>query len=58
MKKVNLSKSSCIYFWGRGVCESSLLASQNPFPIIVYSVANYTPHVCHFWANLIFVIPT
>ena len=34
------------------------LASQNPYPIIVYSVANYRPHVSHFWANVIFAIPT
>ena len=29
------------------------LASQNPHPIIVYSVANYRPHLGHFWANVI-----
>ena len=35
------------------------LASQNPYPIIVYSVANYRPHLSHFWANnVIFTIPT
>ena len=28
------------------------LASQNPYPIIVYSVANYRPHLSHFWANM------
>ena len=28
------------------------LASPNPYPIIVYSVANYRPHVSHFWANI------
>ena len=27
------------------------LASQNPYPIIVYSVAKYRPHVGHFWEN-------
>ena len=27
------------------------LASQNPSPIIVYSVANYRPYLSHFWAN-------
>ena len=29
-------------------------------PMIVYSVANYRsrPHLSHFWANVIFVIPT
>ena len=29
-----------------------LLASPNPYPIIVYSVASYRPHVSHFWANI------
>ena len=24
------------------------LASQSPYPIIVYSVANYRPHLSHF----------
>ena len=28
------------------------LASQSPSPIIVYSVANYRPHLSHFWAKL------
>ena len=28
-----------------------LLVSQSPCPIIVYSVANYGPHLSHFWAN-------
>ena len=28
------------------------LASPNPYPIIVYSVASYRPHVNHFWANI------
>ena len=27
------------------------LASQSPYPIIVYSVANYRPYLSHFWAN-------
>ena len=31
-----------------------LLASQNPYPTIVYSVAKYRPHVSHF---IIFAIP-
>ena len=31
-----------------------LLASQNHYPIIVYSVANYRPHLSHFWANMKF----
>ena len=34
------------------------LVSQNPYPMIVYSVANYRPHLSHFWANVIFAIPT
>ena len=29
-----------------------LLASQSPYPIIVYFVANYRPHLSHFWANM------
>ena len=28
------------------------LASQSPYPIIVYSVTNYRPHLSHFWANI------
>ena len=28
------------------------LASQSLYPIIVYSVANYRPHLSHFWANM------
>ena len=28
------------------------LASQNPYPIIVHSVANYRPHISHFRANM------
>ena len=28
------------------------LASQSPFPIIVYSVANIRSHLSHFWANM------
>ena len=34
------------------------LASQNPNPIIVYSVANYRPHLSHFWANIIVISRT
>ena len=34
------------------------LASQNPFPIIVYSVAKYRPHLGQFWENVIFAIQT
>ena len=28
------------------------LASQSPYPIIVYSVANYIPHLSPFQANM------
>ena len=34
------------------------LASQNPYPIIVYFLANYRPHLSHFLENVIFAIPT
>ena len=27
------------------------LVSQSPYPIIIYSVANYRPHLSHFWGN-------
>ena len=45
---------------GGGVLGSSFagyvpLASQNPYPIIVYSVASYGPHLSHFWANVIVI---
>ena len=48
---------------GGGVLGSSFagyvpLASQNPYPIIVYSVANYRPHLSHFWANAIAISRT
>ena len=29
-----------------------LLAPQRPYPIIVYSVANYRPHLSRFWADM------
>ena len=35
-----------------------LLASQSPYPIIVYFFANYRPHLSHFLENEIFAIPT
>ena len=28
------------------------LASQSPYPIKVDFVANYRPHLSHFWANM------
>ena len=34
------------------------LASQNPYPITVYSVANYRPHLSHFWKKLLLTILT
>ena len=42
---------------GRGVLGLTFagyvpLDFQNPFPIIVYSVANYRPHLSQFWANM------
>ena len=48
---------------GRGVLGSGFagympLAPQNPYPIIVYSVANYRPHLSHFWANVIVISTT
>ena len=33
------------------------LASQSPYPIIVYFLANYRPHLSHFLENVIFAIP-
>ena len=48
---------------GGGVLGSSFpgyvpLASQNTYPIIVYSVVNYRPHFSHFWANVIVISRT
>ena len=43
---------------GSGFAEYVPLASQNPHPIIVYSVANYRPHLSHFWANVIVISRT
>ena len=34
------------------------LASQSPYPIIVYFLASYRPHLSHFLENVIFAIPT
>ena len=34
------------------------LAFQSPYPIIVYSVTSYRPHLSHFWENVVFVIPS
>ena len=35
-------------------CWVYTAASQSPYPILVYSVANYRPHLSHFWANMQF----
>ena len=32
------------------------LASQSPYPIIVYFLANYRPHISHFLRNVIFAV--
>ena len=42
---------------GRGVLRLIFgwyvpLASHSPYPITVYSVANYRPHLSHFWTNI------
>ena len=34
------------------------LANQSPYPLIVYFLANYRPHLSHFLENVIFAIPT
>ena len=34
------------------------LAPQSPYPIMVYFLANYRPHLSHFLENVIFAIPT
>ena len=51
------------FYPGGGVLRSGFagyvpLASQNAHPIIVYSVANYRPHLSHFWANVIVISRT
>ena len=33
-------------------CRVCAAASQSPYPIIVYSGANYRPHLSHFWASM------
>ena len=43
---------------GSGFAGYVPLASQNPHPIIVYSVANYRPHLSHFWENVIVISKT
>ena len=41
---------------GSGFTGYVPLASQNPHPIIDYSVANYRPHSSHFWASAIVIV--
>ena len=41
------------YLLGSAFAGYIPLASQSPHPIIVYSVANYRPHLSHFFANAI-----
>ena len=43
---------------GSGFAGYVPLASQNPNPIIVNCVANYRPHLSHFWANVIVISRT
>ena len=55
--------SDIVLTGGGGVLGSSfagyvLLASQNPYLIIVYSVASYRPHLSHFLANVIVISRT
>ena len=38
--------------------EYVLLASQSPYPIIVYFLASYRPHLSPFLENVIFAIAT
>ena len=37
---------------GSGFAVYVPMVSQNPHPIIVYSVANYKSHLSQFWANV------
>ena len=43
---------------GAGCAGYVLLASQNPYPTLVYPVAKYRSHLSHFLENVIFTIPT
>ena len=52
-----------VYYWAScpmdtwvNFTEHVLMASHYPYPIIVYSKANYRPHLSHFWTNVIFVL--
>ena len=53
LMSINIAES----FGARGALGSNfagyvLLASQNPYPIIVYSVAIYRPHLSHFGLHI------
>ena len=39
------------------VCWYAPLASQSPYPVTVYCLANYIPHLSHFLENIIFAMP-
>ena len=40
------------------ICATSLSLRSNPLFTIVYSVVNYRPYLTHFWAKVVFAIPT
>ena len=42
---------------GSWVCAAGL-SDQSPYPIIVYFLANYRPHLSHFLENVIFRDPS
>ena len=49
--------------WGGGVLGLMFagyvpLASESPYPILVYCLANYRPHFSNFLEKVIFAIPT
>ena len=52
----------CVFCPGRvlgsGFAGYVPLSSHNPHPIIVYSVANYRPHLSHLWENVIVISRT
>ena len=54
-----LNPGEVVVWRGGGVNFLLLLASQNPYPIIlvVYSVAKNRPNLSYFWENVIFTIP-
>ena len=50
-------KTSGMWVLGLMFTRYVLLAFQSRYPILVYFVANYRPHLSHFLENVIFVIP-